>query len=91
MSGHPHGCHKRTDLNELKQQLRNSYGGHLKDVNVIPGNQSAYRENHSTETTVCSIMNDMIQMVSEGKCGILVTLDLSAAVQRLTQWYMNIF
>ena len=45
---------------------------HLKDVNVIPGNQSAYRENHSTETTVYSIMNDMIQMVSEGKCGILV-------------------
>ena len=24
-------------------------------------------------------MNDMIQMVSEGKCGILVMLDLSAA------------
>ena len=61
---------------------------HLKDVNVIPGNQSAYRENHSTETTVCSIMNDMIQMVSEGKCGILVMLDLSAAFDTVVHEYL---
>ena len=61
---------------------------HLKDVNVIPGNQSAYRENHSTETMVCSIMNDMIQMVSEGKCGILVMLDLSAAFDTVVHEYL---
>ena len=42
------------------------------------------------ETTVCSIMNDMIQMVSEGKCGILVMLDLSAAFDTVVA-YMNIF
>ena len=61
---------------------------HLKDVNVIPGNQSAYRENNSTETTVCSIINDMIQMVSEGKCGILVMLDLSAAFDTVVHEYL---
>ena len=70
----------------IDKQLR----AHLKDVNVIPGNQSAYRENHSTETTVCSIINDMIQMVSEGKCGILVMLNLSAAFDTVVG-YMNIF
>ena len=75
----------------IETTIEKQLWAHLKDVNVIPGNQSAYRENHSTETTVCSIMNDMIQMVSEGKCGILVMLDVSAALQRLTQWYMNIF
>ena len=61
---------------------------HLKDVNVIPGNQSAYKENHSTETTVCSIMNDMIQIVSEGKCGILVMLDLSAVFDTVVHEYL---
>ena len=72
----------------IETTIEKQLWAHLKDVNVIPGNQSAYRENHSTETTMCSIMNDMIQMISEGKCGILVMLD---QVQRLTQSYMNIF
>ena len=52
---------------------------HLKEIKIIPEDQSAYRENHSTETTLCSIMNDMIQITDDGKCGILVMLDLSAA------------
>ena len=68
----------------IEKQLRT----HLKDVNVIPGNQSSYRENHSTETTVCSIMNDMIQMVSEGKCGISVMLDQSAAFDTVVHEYL---
>ena len=52
---------------------------HLREIKAIPENQSAYRANHSTETTLCSIMNDMLIMIDEGKCGILVMLDLSAA------------
>ena len=51
----------------IETTIEKQLWAHLKDVNVIPGNQSAYRENYSTETSVCSIMNDMIQMVSEGK------------------------
>ena len=62
--------------------------GPRKDVNVIPGYQSGYRENHSMETTVCSIMNDVIQMVSEGKCGILVMLDLSGAFDTVAHEYL---
>ena len=72
----------------IETTIEKQLWAHLKDVNVIPGNQSAYRENHSTETTVCSIMNDMIQMVSEGKCGILVMLDLSAAFDTVVHEYL---
>ena len=63
----------------IETTIEKQLWAHLKDVNVIPGNQSAYRDNHSKETTMCSIMIDMIQMISEGTCGILVMLDLSAA------------
>ena len=72
----------------IETTIEKQLWAHLKDVIVIPGNQSAYRENHSTETTVCSIMNDMIQMVSEGKCGILVMLDLSAAFDTVVHKYL---
>ena len=37
---------------------------------------------------MCSIMNDVIQMVSEGKCGILVMLDLSAAFDTVVHEYL---
>ena len=37
---------------------------------------------------MCSIMNDMIQMVSEGMCGILVMLDLSAAFDTVVHEYL---
>ena len=32
-----------------------------------------------TETTVCSVVNDVLEIMDEGNCGILVLLDLSAA------------
>ena len=61
---------------------------HIKEIDVIPENQSAYRANHSTETTLCSIMNDMLTMIDEGKCGILVMLDLSAAFDTVVHEYL---
>ena len=61
---------------------------HVQEINVIPENQSAYRANHSTETTLCSIMNDMIGIVDEGKCGILIMLDLSAAFDTVVHEYL---
>ena len=51
----------------------------LRSQKIIPNEQSAYRENHSTETTVCAITSDMTEIVANGKCGILIMLDLSAA------------
>ena len=52
---------------------------HLEIINVIPEQQSAYRGHHSTETALCGIVNDMLECLDEGKCGILILLDLSAA------------
>ena len=37
---------------------------------------------------MCSIMNDMIQMVSEGNCGIFVMLDLCAAFDTVVHEYL---
>ena len=52
---------------------------YVKQNRIIPNEQSAYRENHSTETTMCAIVNDMAEIMEKGKCGFLVMLDLSAA------------
>ena len=52
---------------------------YVKQHKIIPEEQSAYRENHSTETTVCAIVNDMNEIIVNGKCGIMIMLDLSAA------------
>ena len=59
--------------------VKNQLCEHLERLNVIPDQQSAYREHHSVETTLCGIMDDMLGCLDEGRCGILVLLDLSAA------------
>ena len=51
----------------------------LEVTRVFPDNQSAYRKLYSTETALCSVVNDLLIMLDEGKCGILILLDLSAA------------
>ena len=45
----------------------------------MPMYQSAYRENHSTETTICQEIIDLTTMLDNGKSDILVMLDLIAA------------
>ena len=52
---------------------------HLEQIDVLPRNQSAYRKNHSTETALVSVMNDLLTTMDRGKCGILILLHLSAA------------
>ena len=52
---------------------------HLEKINILPENQSAYRKGHSTETALVSVSNDLLKMLDNGKCGILILLDLSAA------------
>ena len=61
---------------------------HLKSLGIIPEEQSAYRENHSTETTNCAIMNDMIEIIRNNQCGILVMIDLSAAFDTVDHTYL---
>ena len=52
---------------------------HMETLNVLPEDQSAYREFHSTETALCSIVSDLLEYMDNGKCAILILLDLSAA------------
>ena len=61
---------------------------HLSSLNIIPEQQSAYRENHSTETTVGAIMNDMIEISRNNECGILIMIDLSAAFDTVNHAYL---
>jgi len=46
---------------------------------LLPTLQSAYHPNHSTETAVTCILNDMISAIDQDHIGILMLLDLSAA------------
>jgi len=41
--------------------------------------QSAYRSRYSTETALLRVVNDIKQAVDDGKCTILLALDISAA------------
>ena len=59
----------------VKKQLT----AHMEKLNVLPEEQSAYREYHSTETALCGIVSDLLEYMDDGKCAILVLLDLSAA------------
>ena len=52
---------------------------HMERLNVLPGDQSAYREFHATETALCGIVSDLLEYMDDGKCAILTLLDLSAA------------
>ena len=51
----------------------------LEENRIIPKNQSAYRQFHSTETALCKIHNDLVTNACSGKAYLLVLLDLSAA------------
>ena len=55
----------------------NQIHGHL--VNLYPVAQSAYRRNHSTETALLKVMNDILLNMNKQHVTILVLLDLSAA------------
>ena len=46
---------------------------------ILPDEQSAYRQLYSTETALSSVVSDLILLMDEGKCGVLILLDLSAA------------
>ena len=47
--------------------------------NLTPVFQSAYRRNHSTETALVRLYNDMIRVIDSGQVGAVVLLDMSAA------------
>ena len=52
---------------------------HMADMSLYPTAQSAYRENHSTETALLKIKNDILLNMNKQHVTLLVLLDLSAA------------
>ena len=67
-------------LSKLLERIVNKQlGCYLERNNLLPSLQSAYRENHSTETAVLKVINDILLSLDSGKLALLVLLDLSAA------------
>ena len=52
---------------------------HLERFSLQDPLQSAYRQNHSTETAIKKLCNDGITSLDRGRCTVLASLDLSAA------------
>jgi len=52
---------------------------YLKDNDLLPDRQSAYRAYHSTETAVLRVLSDILLALDSGDIAVLTLLDLSAA------------
>ena len=67
----------------IKRAAFNHIHGHLVIINLYPVAQSAYRRNHSTETVLLKVINDILLNMNKQHVTILVLLDLSAAFYNL--------
>ena len=63
----------------LEKVILDQLMDYLVSIEVLPDTQSAYKQLYSTETTLCRVANDILCLMDEGKCGLLLLLDLSAA------------
>ena len=52
---------------------------HMQDNSMVENFQSAYKANHSTETALLRVYNDMLISIDQGGGATLVLLDLSSA------------
>jgi len=52
---------------------------YLKENNLLPSGQSAYRDHHSTETAVLRVLSDILLALDSRNIAVLALLDLSAA------------
>jgi len=63
----------------LERLVDNRLTEHINKHSLLPPTQSAYRTNHSTETALVRVHNDIVTAIDHGDVGALVLLDLSAA------------
>ena len=65
----------------IERAAFNQIHGHLVCNNLYPVAQSAYRRNHSTETALLKLMNDiLLKMKNKQHVNILLLLDLRATL-----------
>ena len=58
---------------------------YLESNNLFPTHQSAYRKQHSCETTMIKVIDDIQTLISQKKMVMLVLLDLSSAFDTIDQ------
>jgi hypothetical protein len=63
----------------LEKIVDNQLRAYLREHNLFPAMQAAYRANHSTETALTRVYNDILLAVDKGQEVILVLLDYSSA------------
>ena len=51
---------------------------HFDQQSLLPKHQSAYRQHHSTKTTLLNMCDNILKNMEDGKCTLIVSLDLSA-------------
>ena len=51
----------------------------LDSAGIMPSFQSAYQKDHSTESALVKVFNDILLAIDKGEISALFTLDLSAA------------
>jgi len=66
-------------LKSLERLVSQQLVAHLKENDLLPDRQSAYRAHHSTETAVLSVLPDILLALDSGNIAVLTLLDLSAA------------
>ncbi len=72
----------------LETIMLNQLMEYLNCINALPDNQSAYRNLHSTESVLCCVQNNMLEWMDEGKYGIIILLDLSAAFDTVVHKFL---
>ena len=63
----------------LEKVILNQLWNQLKTNNLLPNYQSAYRANHSTETVILYLCDNILQSMGKNINTAMVALDLSAA------------
>ena len=63
----------------MERLVSRRFTAHTDKYKLLPDMQSAYRTNHSTETALVRVHNDIVHAVDQGDVAALVLLDLSAA------------
>ena len=63
----------------LEKVVLSQINEHLEENNLCKKIQSAYRPNHSTETALLRVQNDILSAIDDGNIVLLLMIDLSAA------------